>query len=906
VAATSTNPVAPYASWATAANVIQDAVDVANPGDTVLVTNGVYATGGNRLFSTSGTNRVTITKAITLLSVNGPESTIIVGHQATGPGIGPGAVRCVYLGSGAVLSGFTLTGGATLLDGSARSDIAGGGLFCASVNARATNCVITGNVAGYGGGGVSGGTLDACLISSNMAVGGRYYGGGAFESVLNRCVVEGNVALYGGGVFDVLANNSLLVGNYATYDGGGAGGRSTLRNCTVVGNKASRNGGGIGGGSGSSGGVCLNTVLYFNTAAAGPNYSADTSFFSFSNCCTTPLPSNGTGNISANPLLVSASRLSADSPCIGAGGLAFATGLDLDGEPWAAPPSIGCDEYYPAGLSGPLTVVIQPATTNVAAGFSVDFFADTVGRAMASMWDFGDGTVVTNQPFARHSWAAGGEYPVSLSAFNPSWPLGVSATVTVHVAAHPVAYVDWSSADPVPPYTHWANAARVIQDAVDVVAWGGTVCVTNGVYVTGGKVLQGQLTNRVAVDKPIRLRSVNGPEFTFIHGYQVPGSTNGDHAVRCVFLTDGAKLEGFTLTNGATRKVGELYRETRGGGVASDSTNAWVVDCVLVGNGAFYGGGASYGTFRRCSFRSNMAFSGGGSHASVLEYSRLDRNAADYGGGGSTGGTLDSCILTDNSAPYGGGADSSALDNCTVAGNRATKSGGGIYRCVTRNSTVYFNSAPEYANYENYVTAYGRHGSQDYTCTTPMPTNGIGNITNAPLFVDTNSWADLRLQSNSPCINAGNNAFVTSTNDLDNTPRIVGGTVDMGAYEFQSPQSVISYAWLQRYGLATDGSADYAHSDADPHNNWQEWKAWTDPTNELSVLRMLNPQPGTNGTLVTWKSVAGHSYQLERATNASASFSVVHNDIVGEAGTTSFMDTTATNGVSFLYRISVK
>src|SRR5439155_16747763 len=104
----------------------QDAVDAAAAGDQILVTNGVYQTGGQVATRAAAiTNRVAVTKAIVLRSVNGAAVTVIQGYRNPDPA-SDNAVRCVYLANGAALVGFTLT------NGSAGYGY-GGGVWCEAV-----------------------------------------------------------------------------------------------------------------------------------------------------------------------------------------------------------------------------------------------------------------------------------------------------------------------------------------------------------------------------------------------------------------------------------------------------------------------------------------------------------------------------------------------------------------------------------------------------------------------------------------------------------------------------------------------------------------------------------------------------------------------------------------------------
>jgi len=447
-------------------------------------------------------------------------------------------------------------------------------------------------------------------------------------------------------------------------------------------------------------------------------------------------------------------------------------------------------------------------------------------------------------------------------------------------------YVDLGSPSPTWPYANWQTAATNIQDAVDAAEAGDTVLVTNGVYDNGGRVVFGSLTNRVVVDKPIALQSVSGPAFTWIVGNRLPsGSGNGDAAIRCVYLTNGSSLCGFTLTNGATRYFGggSIYFEQSGGAVWVGTNDfALISNCVVAANSAaYYGGGGSGGCYASCVFTTNSAYQGGAANVASLVNCRLERNRALAGGAG---------------ARY------SSLTNCTIVGNRSSDlTGGGTLGGAAQNCLFYQNISS--AKLDNYAG-----GLLEFCCVAPMPAGGTGNITNDPALVDTNNWADLRLQTNSPCINAGNNASATSGTDLDGNSRISGGTVDMGAYELQSPSSVLSYAWAEQYGLPTDGSADFVDTDGEGADNYHEWRSDTVPTDATSALRMRNVTNSGNGLAVSWDSVATRTYILQRADDfgLSPSFQTVATNIPGIAGVSTFNDASATNAGPYFYRVRVQ
>jgi hypothetical protein len=335
----STNPVPPYASWSEAANSLNDAVEAAGAGDTVRVTNGVYAL----------TNEIRIYRDILIESVNGFGTTIVDGQHAT---------RCFNVqATNALLQGLTIRNGNTSI---------GGGIYLANAS-RVADCLIVSNTAVWSGGGVSilnGGTLSGTIIAFNTTTG--FFGGGismqeaglvsncviirnraestsdgggvalSLSGTLRDCIITGNHARVGGGVLAQgvsRAVNCLVAGNTAAQGGGiSCGGGAVIESCTIARNAAQV----AGGLDAFYGGRVHNTIVFLNTAGTGSNFyfqgsaSAPTATYS----CLAPLVA-GTGMLDEDPQFVDPDagdyHLAAGSPCIDAGDSTNAPDADLEG-----------------------------------------------------------------------------------------------------------------------------------------------------------------------------------------------------------------------------------------------------------------------------------------------------------------------------------------------------------------------------------------------------------------------------------------------------------------------------------------------------------------------------------------------------------------------------------------------
>ncbi len=813
-------------NWSTAKQTIQGAVDACQaPGGMVWVTNGVYDRGGSSLKGHS--NRVTAAQYVSIRSVNGPAVTEIRGAADTTVtneyGCGSNAVRCVYLGKDAGISGFTLSDGHSAGVGMnvpvgaahERADKGvpamkgymwiGGGVWCESSNNVISNCVITGcSAEGYAGG-VMDGTVVNSIIQSNRC---GLIGGGTYASILQSCRVLDNEAKQeGGGIAIGTARNCLISGNKADYAGGG-GVQVQLDSCTVVGNRALTGGGFVDG-------LCLNSIVYYNEARSGANWEPD-AYADIQYSCTTPLPAGGTENTDTPPQIsgFTRARLLATSPCLGMGSTQawMSAAVDCDGEPrmMGYLCDAGWDQYWPDACTGALTAVITaPNGLRTLPGEALALLADiTEGNARNMTWSLDGAVVNTNETRLSLSWTNEGDHVVSLLAANPLFTAGAVVTVRVVNAVQHVA----PSGNDAAAGTNWATAKQTIQAAVDASLKNGLILVSNGVYDTGARLFGGPTTsNRVVLTNGVLLRSVNGPDVTVIAG-NADTDEGSSNAVRGVYMDQGTRLEGFTITNGNT--IVDEENSQLGGGVFAVDETAVISNCVITHCFSTYmGGGVRDGTYWNCRIQNNTALAGGGGsmYADLHNCQVQGNTSMSSRGGGMYRGTADRCMIVSNVAVVdGGGASQAVIRNSVIQGNISSNRGGGLYNADAYNSLIIGNtsggdSGGAYDSQLYQCTVVGNVGGIRsglaansvicgntgvewsglpdffYTCTRPLP-EGPGCITNDPLMD-----AEYRLTAASPCINTGTNGgWVTQPGamDLDGRVRLIGPRADMGCYEY--------------------------------------------------------------------------------------------------------------------------
>jgi len=864
VNANGNNPMPPYADWDTAATNIQNAVDAANTGDLVMVTNGVYQTDG-RLANGATlplTNRVAIDKALTVQSVNGPAVTIIEGYQVPGTTNGPSAVRGVYVGDGATLAGFTIEHGATLGPVNPETTNAenhGGGVYCQSTNATVSNCIIVSNFCTIYGAGAYSGTLSGCQINYNAVIcggsagggavafsrvtdstinnnsfigGGGELGGGAYSCILSNCAIDENLR---GGVFRSSLDHCTVANNTNGLGGGGAM-MSVLNACLVNGNQSSSWGGGVYD-------CTLNTCTLSNNWSATRGGAVYYDFFQ----------TNAPGD---NNILVG-------NTCgqLG-GGLYLSTGS-------------ANQNWNITGWS---------FLTNSAVQDGGGFYLTSLSSG------------ISNCTFAGNMSGGNG------GGFCPS-----SSGSPIHIRNSTLS-----------GNTAQGNGGGAYNAALDD-------CFVSGNQATNGGGVYGYVSNCV-VNGNSALANGGGlylfdtttrsPNCRFTNNSAMNGgAAYGGIFTNCVFAGNSAMTNGGAVVIAALNHCLVISNQAAfgggsfagGGAPFYPGTSLNYIQCDFIGNSASGDGGGSYGSASNkgtnCNFIGNSALNnGGGIYSGSLSYCIISDNTAGANGGGSYNASLINSLAIRNSAANGGGAYLGSLNNSTIAGNDATVAGGGIYFMTAGtivSCIIYDNTAPAGQNYSG-------SPSFSFCCTTPLPPFSSQSITNDPAFIDFGG-ANFRLQTNSPCINLGVGS--PGNVDLDGRQRFVG-RIDIGAYEFKGPGIGEFTAWLQQHGLPANGSADFLDSDADGMNNWNEWISGTDPTSSFSVLKMMTPTftQDLTGTTLTWQSVSNRTYFLQRSGDllAQPAFSTIQSNIIGQSGTTSYTDTNSVETGPFFYRIGIQ
>jgi hypothetical protein len=339
-----------------------------------------------------------------------------------------------------------------------------------------------------------------------------------------------------------------------------------------------------------------------------------------------------------------------------------------------------------------------------------------------------------------------------------------------------------------------------------------------GVYLTGGSSATIRRCVFTGNTVPVQSGIIDNFEFfddseqLLIHGCTITGNAgSGVSATRMALLEvtattiegnsgDAIRLGLYPVSQVVVRDSG--LSGNGGAGLTGGQGGAVeVTGCTVSGNGAT---GLSLNgtvvTVSLCTVTGNQGAGAGGLSLSA-----------------GTTGTVRNCLIADNTGANTGGLyltgfGAIEISGCTLALNTATTFGGGGITAfgtdpTTITSTILWGNSGPGAAQLHLESGFNNPAkvAMDYSvlqggaagvfiddkggcCATSQLTYGPNNIEADPLFAGAGA-GDYHLAAGSPCIDAGDPAFVPEAgeSDLDGDPRIVGAYVDMGSDEFRAP-----------------------------------------------------------------------------------------------------------------------
>ena len=649
-----------------------------------------------------------------------------------------------FSGLEASLSERDVTGNPTILSGdiNGSGDLSGNSYHVVNAVGTSRSAVLDGFI-------ITGGNANVEFDYPRNVGGGIYYDGGS--PTLSNLVITGNNAIAsGGGMFCI------------------DGGSPVLTNVIISHNSAGNLGGAISGGTRANP-VFINVTVANNAAGAtgGLYFSGDidatlTNVIIWGNE-NEQVRSHGTLRISQSLIQGGLENIAGDKAVIDNRG-------NIDADPLFRDPAEGDFRLLPD----------SPAING---GTNAPFLPGGISENVTTDLDGNQRIIHGTVDMGAYEWEYTGESIIFVNASaagnndGTNWENAYvhlySALWTVNVVGSALIDEIWVAGGTFKPTNDPLNRTQSFRLFNGVAVYGGFTGTEEYVHqrdwISNPTILSGDINNT---------GDFNGNSYHVVYGSGVD---------------DTAVLDGFIITGGNADGTGI---NGFGGGIRTNASGPLLSNLIVHGNRAAgnQGGGGIFDSGSNGPLYKNVIVSG-------------NRSAGNGGG----------ITLSSGS--------SARFVNVTVSGNRADGNGGGVYITSTggnpelTNVILWGNRADAEAD-ELYVTSAEVtvsycliRGGMDGAGVNLLATtfnDGGGNFDGHPVFVQATAPSlapttegDYRLESVSAAIDAGTNTAVSTLMDLDGNQRIVGGRVDIGAYEFQSAE-ILSAKEITRNNVPYD------------------------------------------------------------------------------------------------------